>query len=116
MSMDCGNCTCDACFGFHIVVRLGVPPVVVFLLHVISVRDMYVGCILLDLHFRPFYACVPALDLSVDFPTSAGDFICNVGNRLVRLYLFKRSEDVACRFREEMIVVSSDATWRRDGV
>ena len=92
------------------------PPVVVFLLHVIFVRDMYVGCILLDLHFRPFYACVPALDLSVDFPTSAGDFICNVGNRLVRLYLFSRSEDVACRFREEMIVVPSDATWRRYGV
>ena len=54
------------------------PLVLVFLLHAISVRDMYVGCILLDLHFRPFYYCVPALDLCSDFPTSAGDFICNV--------------------------------------
>jgi len=36
--------------------------------------------------------------------------------RLVRLYLFSRSEDVACRFREEMIVDPSDAMWRRDDV
>ena len=88
MSMDCGNCTCDACFGFHIIVRLGVPPSSSILTACYFYSRYVCRMYLARFTFQTLYACVPALDISVDFPTSAGDFICNIGNQLVRMYLF----------------------------
>jgi len=54
------------------------------------------------MHVSPYWTLV------FDFPTSAGDFIYDVGFLLVRLFLLSRSEDVVCRFREEDLADRSD--------
>ena len=66
-------------FGFHIVVYLCISPLEVYSDVCLLSRYvcMWLGY-LLDLHFRPLYACVPVMDLCSDLLTSAGDFICNV--------------------------------------
>jgi len=62
----------------------------------------------LDLHSDPYMHVSPYWTIVVDFPTSAGDFIYDVGFLLVRLFLLSRSEDVVCRFREEDLADRSD--------